>query len=106
MDTSTAALVGATLATCGWLYAARRARTLSRKQHTVTVMLQASLNKEFREALLEISEAMKKGVCPALDDHENKDLRFAMRFVTNHYEFVAAGLRNGDFDERRVPALR
>ena len=102
MDTSTAALVGAALATCGWLYTARRARTLSRKQHTVTVMLQASLNKEFRDALLVISDAMKNGACPDLEADENKELRFSMRFVTNHYEFVAAGLRNGDFDERLV----
>jgi hypothetical protein len=102
VDTATAALVGAGLATCGWLYTARRARTLSRKQHTVSVMLQASLNKEFRDALVAISDAIKSGQCPDLESEDHRGLRQAMRFVANHYEFVAAGLRNGDFDERLV----
>ena len=102
MDTATAALVGATLATCGWVYGARRARTLSRKQHTVTVMLTASLNREFREALMCVSEAVNAGACPDLNDPQNKQLRVSMRFLANHYEFISAGLRNGDFDERLV----
>ena len=102
MDTATAALVGSALATCGWIYSARRARTLSRKQHTVTVMLQASVNKEFREALVTISDAMAAGQCPDLSAENHKPLRMAMRFVSNHYEFISAGLRNGDFDERLV----
>jgi hypothetical protein len=102
METTWAILIGSAFATCGWIYSARRARTLSRKQHTVTVMLQASLNKEFREALLSISDAITAGKCPDLSNNDHKNLRIAMRFVSNHYEFISAGLRNGDFDERLI----
>jgi len=102
MDTATAALIGATLATSGWLYTARRARALSRKQHTVSVMLQASFNKEFRDAMVTISKASKAGPCPNLELMEHQEQLLAVRFVLNHYEFLSAGLRNGDFDERLV----
>lgn len=47
MQTTTAILVGAFAATIGWLYTARRARMLSRKQHTITVILNASSNERF-----------------------------------------------------------
>lgn len=98
----TAVLIGAGLATCGWLYTARRARTLSRKQHTVNVMMQAVNNKDFREALQLISNAKNLGECPDLSKPENSNLKEALKLVTNQIEFVAAGLRNGDFDERMV----
>jgi Domain of unknown function (DUF4760) len=65
-------------------------------------MLQASLNKEFRDALTTIALAKEAGPCPDLNQDANRDLRIAMRFVANHYEFISAGLRNGDFDERLV----
>jgi Domain of unknown function (DUF4760) len=103
MDTATAALIGAGFATTGWLYTARRARSLSRMQHTVSVMLQASFNKEFQEAACKIRPYPRDGCCPEDDlTEENAKLREAFRRVLNHYEFLAAGLRNGDFDERLV----
>ena len=102
-DTAIAALVGASLATTGWLYTARRARSLSRKQHTVNVMLQASFDADFREASSKIRPYLKAGNCPDDDlTKENDEVREAFRRVLNHYEFVAAGLRNGDFDENLV----
>jgi hypothetical protein len=58
MDSPTAILIGAGLATCGWLYGARRARTLPRKQHTVNVMLQAAFNQSYREAEKTLREAI------------------------------------------------
>jgi hypothetical protein len=103
MDTATAALIGAGLATTGWLYTARRARSLSRKQHTVSTMLQASFNKDFQEMASKIRPYLKKGKCPDNDlTPENEQTRDAFRRVLNHYEFIAAGIRNGDFDERLV----
>jgi hypothetical protein len=90
------------LATTGWVYTARRARTLARKQHTVNIMLQASLNKEFREARDVMAGYVKKKTLPALpelDKDEHKELLSSVRMILNHYEFMAAGVRNGDFDE-------
>jgi hypothetical protein len=62
-------------------------------------MLQTSLNANFRQALADVSLYVRKKEIPDLEKEENKDLRAAFRFVLNHYEFMAAGVRNGDFDE-------
>lgn len=104
MAPETAVLIGAGLATCGWLYTARRQRSLSRKQHTINVMLQASLNKEMRDALGAVAPMLRLRQCaPDLPTNEERaDLWKAVRLLLNHYEFVAAGLRNGDFYERLV----
>lgn len=105
MQPSIAVLIGAGCATLGWLYSARRARTLSKKQHTINVMLQAAFSEKFREALEEISPILRGGDCPDLlndSDPNSQKLYKTFRFVLNHYEFVAAGLRNGDFDEGLV----
>lgn len=102
MEPQTAILVGASLATCGWLYTARRARTLARKQHTINVILQANFNSNLREAKAVIADAIKTGPCPDLRSPDHKELRDCFRLVANHYEFISAGLRNGDFDERLI----
>jgi hypothetical protein len=101
MDSSHAVLVSAALATTGWLYTARRARMLSRKQHTVNVMLQASFNKEFQECISMLRlHLLGEGLPQSLEDQPQ--LQDAVRRVLNHYEFIAAGLRNGDFDEQLI----
>lgn len=103
MEPQHAALVAAGMATCGWLYTARRARALSRKQHTVTVMLQASLNSEYRKCLKKLVPHLRGEQKLDLDaSPDDEELADAFRMVANHYEFLAAGLRNGDFDERLV----
>jgi uncharacterized protein DUF4760 len=99
MESSEAIPIGAAFATCGWLYGARRVRTLSRKQHTVNVIMQASFSKDYREALSAISKAVKEGKCPDLQDGNHSQLKEHLKMVANHLEFVSAGLRNGDFDE-------
>lgn len=100
MATETAILIGAALATLGWLHTGRRQRLLARKQHTINIMLQASFNKEFREALAEIAPYIKEGKCPDLFEDQNESLRKSMKMALNHYEFVAAGIRGGDIDEK------
>ncbi len=101
MQTTTAILVGAFAATIGWLYTARRARMLSRKQHTITVILNSSSNERFISQRDKIAPHLKNGQCPTLWlNNNNAHLRDALREVLNQYEFVAAGLRNGDFDEK------
>jgi hypothetical protein len=103
MSPETVGLIAATLATLGWLYTARRARALARKQHTINVMLQAHFNQQFREALRIITPTVRaKQGPPEPVDNEISDILYNYRFVLNHYEFVASGLRNGDFDELLV----
>jgi hypothetical protein len=101
MQPTTAILVGAFAATIGWLYTARRARMLSRKQHTISVILSTSSNQRFISQRDLIAPHLKNGQCPTLwQSGSHSHLRDALRDVLNHYEFVAAGLRNGDFDEK------
>jgi len=104
MESATAILIGAGLATLGWVYTARRSRNLARKQHTVNVMLQASFNSDFRNSLKVLAPYLKTGAPkpPDFSDEINPEFGAAFRQVANHYEFIAAGLRNGDFDERLV----
>jgi hypothetical protein len=100
LGTETAILIGAGLGTLGWLYTARRARTLAKKQHTVSIMLQASMNKRHQSAQEAIAPHLNDRNLPNLQDAENEPLKMDFRLVLNHYEFIAAGLRNGDFDEQ------
>ena len=103
MTPQTAILIGAILATVGWLYASRRTRTLSKKQHTINVILQANFSENFLLKRSNITPFLKEGNCP--DDvlnGENESLRGNFRDILNHYEFVSAGLRNGDFDEKLI----
>jgi hypothetical protein len=103
MDTSIAILTGAGLATLGWIYTARRSRTLSRKQHTVNVMLHTSLNATFLDAKSKLVPHLRAMSVP--DDvitGKDEELRYHFRLVLNHYEFVAAGIRDGDMDEQLV----
>jgi len=98
VEAPTAALVAAALATIGWLYTARRARTLSRKQHTINVILQSSFNKDFNEACIKLIPLIKNGNINSLQDGASE--REAFRLVANHYEVLSAGIRSGDFDEQ------
>lgn len=100
MQPETAILTGASFATVGWVYTARRQRTLARKQHTITVILQANFNADFRSAMMIMATAQATP-CPC-DLAKNIELKEAFQLIMNHYEFIAAGLRNGDFDERLI----
>jgi hypothetical protein len=99
MDSATAVLIGSALATTGWVYTSRRACMLSRKQHTINVLLQAGgFNKEFNvfAGRLASNVREKRG----LTFEENAD-QVAFRTVANYYEFIA-GIRGGEFDENLI----
>lgn len=100
LSSQEATLIGASFATAGWLYSARKQRTLARKQHTLNVILQAR-STDFGLAQNLVRPCIIAKNCPDFvnDDHEHKE---AYRTVLNHYELIAAGIRNGDFDERMV----
>lgn len=103
MNTEIAILTGATLASIGWIYTGRRSRTLSKKQHTINVILSANFNDEFLKKREKIAPYVKDKKCPKeIINGENPDLKAVFRDILNHYEFVSAGLRNGDFDEKLI----
>lgn len=103
MAPEVAILTGAISATIGWLYTNRRNRALSRKQHTINVMIQAQFNADFRAARNLISPMVRENRClDRLDVDEPEGFRDAIKFLLNHYEFISSGLRNGDFDEQIV----
>ena len=99
IDTPTAVIIGAVLATVGWLYIARRHRTLARKQNSLNTLLTASLDKEIRENLKILSPYLLKKEELILNNDTDKNLRYSLQILLNHYEFVAVGIRNGDLDE-------
>lgn len=103
MPPEIAILIGAASATAGWLYTARRSRNLAKKQHTINVMLQANFNRDFLAARANIAPYLKSGSCPEeILNGEDEELCKNFRDILNHYEFVCAGLRNGDFDEKLI----
>lgn len=102
MSTEAAILTGALLATLGWLYTARRARTLARKQHTINVILQGDLNDHLRNSFRDVMKMIRQGKSPDLFAEEQANLRWSFQTIANHFEFMAAGIRNGDFDEQLV----
>lgn len=91
-------VVGAALATVGWLYTARRQRSLMRKQLTFNALLNVSFNKDYQEALGEVGKYAQQGLPPDINSNHH-ELRFKVKYLLNHYEFLAAGIRNGDIAE-------
>lgn len=93
-------IFGIFFATFGWAYTARRSRILSRKQHTINVIIQANFNQEYIDARSKVASMIRSGICePSVLDGTNEELLACLRRVLNHSEFVAAGVRNGDLDE-------
>jgi Domain of unknown function (DUF4760) len=99
-STVTAALVGVAMATLGWLYTCRRNLRLSRKQHTFTALLNTSFAPMYHENMDKIRVPINTRTMPDLDASENAQQRRALQFILNYYEFIAAGVRNGDISER------
>ena len=102
ISTQAAILVAALFATMGWLYAARRARTLAKKQHTFNLLIRSNFDQTLRDALSALSPHLRARLLPDVTSEDRSELRDALRLVLNHYEFVASGIRNGDLDEALV----
>jgi len=94
----------AILATVGWLYSARRARSLSRKQHTINIIVTQAFDAPMREAQSKLASAFKNHgtSLPLPGSPEHAALLPYLRLVLNHFEFIAAGIRRGDIDEMLV----
>lgn len=100
IGTPGAVLIGVALATIGWLYAARLQRTLMRKEHSVNALLQASFTKEYQDAINAVRDYIRAGKFPDLEDQKHKALREHVIFLMNHYEVLAASIRNGEMSEQ------
>lgn len=86
-------------ATLGWIWAAKRARALSRKQHTFNALLQASFNQQYQMAHVAVRPYVRGKKKLDWDLPRNRQLKDQFTFLLNHYEFLAAGVRNGDISE-------
>jgi len=93
-------LVGAVLATIGWIYTARRARNLSRRQHTFNALLTVSCNLEYQQSSNRLRPLVRAKSIPDVPLEGESELRDDLTLLLNHFEFLAAGLRNGDISER------
>lgn len=93
-------LLAAVLATIGWIYTARRARTLSRRQHTFNALLTVSCNSQYQEASNRLRPMIRAKNIPEVPLDGQNQIRDDLTMLLNHFEFLAAGLRNGDIAER------
>jgi Domain of unknown function (DUF4760) len=96
----TVALFGIFFATLGWIWSLKRARSLSRKQHTFNALLQSRFNAQFQAAHAVVRLYIKGEKTTDLLSNKNKTLHAQLTFILNHYEFLSAGVRNGDISEQ------
>jgi hypothetical protein len=105
-----AVMAAAGLATLGWLVSASNQRTLSRKQHTLNLLIQmrhAELYNKHVIALTKLSpgtakpspyltDVLNEITLPANDDEGA--FKRAVIYVMNYWEFVCAAVVVGDLD--------
>ena len=106
------------LAAYTFMRSADNARRQSRKQHTITILLESRLSEEFRNMNEQRKSVFKPGSDIIHSDWKNaKDRKKryphsdleevedryktadALMFMLNYYEFLALGIRTGDLDE-------
>lgn len=84
----------------GWVYTARRNRRLSRKQHTFNALLNTGFNATYLDSLITVKPYTHDSKpCPKPSELSEQEYK-AVRFILNHFEFISAGIRNGDIDEQ------
>ena len=76
MSTETAIYIAAGLATAGWLYTARRQRTLAKKQHTFNTLLKASFNNNFQDSLRIAAPHLKQNIYPEFEEGSDDSRAF------------------------------
>lgn len=98
--TGNSILIAVLLAAAGWIWTGRLQRSLLRKQHTFNALLNASFTAAFQDAHNEVRVHLLNQQLPDLNEPGNEKLKTQLVFLLNHYEFLAAGIRNGDISER------
>ena len=107
-----AVLAAAGLATLGWLTAAYNQRVLSRKQHTLNLLMQwrnSALYQQHLDAILKLSARGAALTTDQLDFFTSDDLSFneekfrkASVYVLNYWEFICASVIVKDLDAELV----
>lgn len=99
------------LATSGWLFTNYISSRNSIRQHTVTVLTQLRMSTEFMKNANKLQPLLEKGKTidleyyDSLSSSENTE-KDAIRYILNYLEFVSAGIRHGDLDEKLVRAAQ
>lgn len=106
-------LLGILLATIGWIATVTTTRYLSRRQHTINVLLQHRFNDYFHKHLSTVTAHFPVGTIISKSDAEalfssvkkkanNDPLREVYESIVpilNYYEFLAVGITRGDLNE-------
>ncbi|MCH7540273.1 MAG: DUF4760 domain-containing protein [Proteobacteria bacterium] len=97
MEPSDYVLIAAViLATIGWIITVIINRSLSRKQHTFNALLEMSFHDKLESCIANLSPHLRSGKLPSPIGPIEKDLKLLL----NHYEFLAAAIRNGIVNEK------
>lgn len=114
------AMIGATMATIGWIALRENSIFLNRKQHTLNVLLQIRQSEAFNKHRTHILSHYPTGTNITAADlpellkqrkdktryviQDGKETQFpvaeSIQFVANFYEFLAAAVKQRDLDER------
>lgn len=94
-----AVLITGAFATAGWIVSASLSRKLSRKQHTMTALLDDA---EFRKGAAIIRDYVKENRYPIPENEDYTKWQSGMRSCLNHYEFLCSGILRRDFDEKLI----
>ena len=99
LETSTAILFGAIFATVGWMHTSRAQRRADRRNHTYSIIIRHQDDSQFHDALKVVRETLEADNIPSPDDKERRSDIIELDYFLNTYEFLAAAIWCGDFDE-------
>ncbi len=99
-------LIGAFSAMVGWIVSSMVTIRNSIKQHTINTLLQSRLSATYMEKAKFINKTFftpEGKLLPFskedITNTEKEEEREALTYVLNYFEFIAVGIRHGDFDE-------
>jgi len=100
METGTAIISAAILATIGWYVTSRYTQVISRRQHSFQVYDSYRNNKDFHTHRKRAHELVEAGDIPSCKDASRKADIESIDWLLNHYEFICGAILTGDLDER------
>jgi hypothetical protein len=116
-ETGRAILVGAYLASLGWIYTNYMTARIQRKAHTMNVLIQLRNSNDFNKhknavlARFPLGRPVNKTDMAALNDQrmdanaygpDKVPLLDSAYFVANYYEFISVGVVDGDLDATMI----
>ena len=102
MNTGIAIVVGAILASLGWIFGQRQSRKLSRLEHTFAVLNSYRHNKEHWDAVRQVVILSKNNTLPTPEEAGRENDIAVLRKLLVHYEFIAVGVFAGGLDETMI----